>query len=389
MTLIDLVLGLLLIGAAVSGWSAGLIARLSVWLGLIGGLGASYWTVPLALELTEVAGATGRLAVAIVALLATLGAVTFLFTTVGRSLGERLAASSLAPLDRVAGSVVGMVLVAALAWLSLPAAAALPDPLGRQVSGAASSRLLAAVSPAPPDITATLREVIAAGPFPRIIAELEPVRPAGPPPEELAVEPEVVERATASTVRVSARGCGARFDGSGVTVAPGLVVTNAHVVAGSERVELRRPDGVVRPGRVVAFDPVRDLALVSVEDLGQTPLPLGTAAVGDELAVIGYPGGQAQPRVAPARVQQRRTAVGRDIYEVADTEREVLFLSAELRRGDSGAPLVTAAGEVVGVVFAVSPDQPSSAYALDRQELDAILVAPRVTGATGRCLAAP
>ncbi|MFP4148997.1 MAG: MarP family serine protease [Nitriliruptoraceae bacterium] len=389
MTLIDLVLGLLLVAAAVSGWSAGLVARLSVWLGLLGGLGASYWTVPLALELAQVPGAAARLAVALVALVVTLGAVTFVFTTVGRSLGERLAASSLAPLDRVAGSVAGMVLVATLAWLSLPAAAALPDPFGRQVSDAASSRLLAALSPAPPDITATLREVIAAGPFPRIIAELEPVQPAGPPPAQLALAPEVIERATASTVRVSARGCGARFDGSGVALAPGLIVTNAHVVAGSDRVEVRRPDGVVRPGRVVAFDPARDLALVSVEELGQTPLPLGTAAPGDEVAVIGYPGGQAQPRVAPARVQQRRTAVGRDIYEVAETEREVLFLSAELRRGDSGSPLVTTAGEVVGVVFAVSPDQASSAYALDRQELDAILAAPRVTGATGRCLVAP
>jgi hypothetical protein len=67
----------------------------------------------------------------------------------------------------------------------------------------------------------------------------------------------------------------------------------------------------------------------------------------------------------------------------------VLFLSAALRRGDSGGPLIDQEGNVVGIVFAVSPDQPSSAYALDRRELDAILAAPRVTGATGRCLTLP
>jgi S1-C subfamily serine protease len=383
------VLGLLVVGAGVSGWHAGLVTRLGGWLGLVAGLGVSIWTVPLSLVLVADAGPGVRLVVVLAAFALTVLAVTALLHSVGRSLGLRLATTRLAPVDRAAGSLAGTALVVLLAWLVLPAAADLPDPIGRQASDAASARLLAAIAPAPPDVTAAARDLLDGGPLPAIIAELEPVRAAGPPPDDLAVPPEVVTRATASTVRVTARGCGARFDGSGVTIAGGLVVTNAHVVAGSDTVELRRPDGVVRAGRVVAFDPARDLALVSVEDLGQQPLTLGSADPRDEVAVIGYPGGQAEPRVAPARVQQRRTAVGRDIYGSADTERQVLFLSAALRRGDSGAPLVDPEGRVVGIVFAVSPEQPSSAYALDRQEVDAILAAPRVTGATGRCVALP
>jgi S1-C subfamily serine protease len=245
---------------------------------------------------------------------------------------------------------------------------------------------LAEHAPPPPDVSNTVRELIAGSRFPEVIAELGPVRTAGPPPASVAIDDDVLARATAATVRVTARGCGVRYDGSGVTIAGGLVLTNAHVVAGSERVEVRRPDGAVRSGRVVAFDPKRDLALLEIADLEQRPLPLGQARAGDEVAVIGYPGGQPDPRVAAVRVQQRRAALGKDIHQQAETERQVLFLSAALRQGDSGAPVIDDEGHVVGLVFAVSPDRPTSAYALDRTEIDAMLVAPRVTGATGRCL---
>jgi S1-C subfamily serine protease len=383
------VLLLLLVGAGMSGWRAGLVTRLGGWLGLIAGLGVSVWSVPMALILVEDAGPAVRLVVVLTTFALTVIGVTLLVSSVGRSAGQRLATTWLAPVDRAAGALAGVTLVVLLAWFVLPSAAALPDPVGRQASDAASARLLATVAPAPPDVTAAMRDLLDDGPLPAIIAELEPVRAAGPPPDDVVVPPEVVAQATASTVRVTARGCGARFDGSGVTIAGGLVVTNAHVVAGSDTVELRRTDGAVRSGRVVAFDPSRDLALVAVEDLGLPPLTLATAEPRDEVAVIGYPGGQPDPRVAAARVQQRRTAVGRDIYGATDTERQVLFLAAELRRGDSGAPLIDLQGRVVGIVFAVSPEQASSAYALDRREVDAILAAPRVTGATGRCVAMP
>lgn len=380
---------LLLVGAGVSGWHAGLVTRLGGWLGIVAGLGVSVWSVPLALLLVDGAGPAVRLVVVVTTFGLTVIAVTLLLSSVGRSIGQRLATTWLAPLDRAGGSIAAVALVVLFAWVLLPSAASLPDPVGRQASDAASARLLTAVAPTPPDVTAAMRDLVDGGPLPAIIAELEPVRAAGPPPDDVLVPPEVVAQATASTVRVTARGCGARFDGSGVAIAGGLVITNAHVVAGSDTVQLRRTDGAVRSGRVVAFDPARDLALVSVEDLGLPPLPLATADPRDEVAVIGYPGGQLEPRVAAARVQQRRTAVGRDIYGAADTERQVLFLSAELRRGDSGAPLIDQQGRVVGIVFAVSPEQPSSAYALDRREVDAVLAAPRVTGATGRCVALP
>ncbi len=91
------------------------------------------------------------------------------------------------------------------------------------------------------------------------------------------------------------------------------------------------------------------------------------------------------PRAVPATVERERTTVGRDIYGDDRTRRQVLFLAARLRPGDSGAPVVGGGGGVVGVTFAIAPDQPAIAYAVDDDELRAVLSAPRVRG-PGPCI---
>ena len=80
------------------------------------------------------------------------------------------------------------------------------------------------------------------------------------------------------------------------------------------------------------------------------------------------------------------TVVGRDIYGVDGSERAMFFLAAELRSGDSGAPLVDVEGRAVGVVFAVSPDVADAAYALSADEVKAVIAAPQVPGDAGRCI---
>jgi S1-C subfamily serine protease len=196
-----------------------------------------------------------------------------------------------------------------------------------------------------------------------------------------------VSRVTTSTVKVEGEACRRIQEGSGFAAAPDTIVTNAHVVAGTRTSEVLRPDGRTLPATVTTFDPVRDLAVLTVPGLGQPSLGVGSAAVGETDAVFGHPFGQAQVEVSPARVLRRVTADVGDIYDRAATPRQILILESQIDPGDSGAPLVNSAGKVVGVTFAVANLRPSTAFAVAAEEMAPVLARPR-TGAvsTGPCL---
>ncbi|MEQ1786475.1 MAG: trypsin-like peptidase domain-containing protein, partial [Acidimicrobiales bacterium] len=189
-----------------------------------------------------------------------------------------------------------------------------------------------------------------------------------------------------ATVKVQGVACRRIQEGSGFVVAPGLVVTNAHVVAGERETVVQRSDGSEVRAIVVAFDPNRDLAVLRADDLGRPALERSTIEEGGVGAVFGHPGG-GDLRAAPFQVGQQVTATGTDIYDQRATEREVLILASALRPGDSGAALVDPSGRVVGVAFAIAPDRPGVAYALAMEELDAVL-AGNLSGPvdTGPCL---
>lgn len=217
-----------------------------------------------------------------------------------------------------------------------------------------------------------------------LVARLFPV-PAPTPP---GFAPSLVARVTASTVRVSGTACGLRLSGSGFSPAPDTIVTNAHVVAGTTSTQVLRPDGRTLPATVAVFDPVKDLAVLSVPGLGQPSLPLASAVVAENDAVFGHPQGQAAIDVSPARVVRRVTADVGDIYDRPAAPRQILVLSAALEPGDSGAPLVNSAGQVVGVAFAVANLRPTTAYAVAGEELTPVLARPRAGAvSTGPCTA--
>jgi S1-C subfamily serine protease len=139
--------------------------------------------------------------------------------------------------------------------------------------------------------------------------------------------------------------------------------------------------------QVTVFDPSRDLALLAVPGLGQAPLPLANGKVGTTVGVFGHPEGQAPLEISPAAIRQQVNALGPDLYELGMTRRTVYVLAAELAPGDSGGGLVDAGGHVVGVAFAISPDNPGTAYALAASELRSVLEAQREAPAsTGPCL---
>src|SRR5207244_3267774 len=138
---------------------------------------------------------------------------------------------------------------------------------------------------------------------------------------------------------------------------------------------------------VALFDPNRDLAILRVNRLGQVPLPTATGSVGQTGAVLGHPGGVDNLVVSPAMVAQNVTAVGQDLYNSHTTRRDVFVLSSQLRPGDSGGPLVNSSGAVIGVAFAIAPDQSSTSYALTSKALTAVLAQPaNATVSPGPCL---
>lgn len=372
--------------AVATGLRLGFLARAASFLGLAAGVALATLTVPYALSVAGDGQAAVRLFVGLLVLAVTVTVVATLFQALGLRLRRSVADSPLSSLDRGAGAVAGAGLVLALVWFLAPAASVVPGSVARQVRASTVVDAVMNMTPPPPDTVQALRNLVATSRFPEVFADLQPAPDTGPPPEQIPVDAAVVERATASTVNVETDGCGRHFEGSGFTIRPGIVVTNAHVVAGSDSVEVRLPDGSRLPASVVVLDPARDLAILEVDDLRQEPLERDTADVGTVGVVIGYPGGQDTPRVAPVEVRDKRTALGRDIYGRERTEREVLFLAAELRQGDSGSPVIDTDGRVVGVTFAISPDQPTSAFALDRSELDAVLEAERRPGETGPCI---
>ncbi|MBS3941815.1 MAG: MarP family serine protease [Actinobacteria bacterium] len=386
MNLLDVLLVLLVVIAIGGGLRLGLVARAASWIGLAFGVALATWTVPTALSLVEGGEPGLRLFVGLVVLAITVTVVASLFQAVGLRARRTIAASPLSGIDRVLGAVAGALVMTAVLWFLLPAASQVPGEVSRQVRNSTLAATLERTTPDPPDAVRALRSLVDTSRFPEVFADLQPAPVTGPPPEEIPVPQDVVDRATAATVNVEADGCNRRYEGSGFAFAENTVVTNAHVVAGAEQVHVKRPDGERLQATVVVFDPDRDLAILEVAGLGQQPLETAPPEMGADGAVIGYPGGQDTPRVAPTRIDDQRTAIGRDIYGRDRTERDVLFLSSALQQGDSGSPVIDVEGRVNGVVFAISPDNPTAAFALALSELEAVSAAPRTPGETGPCI---
>jgi S1-C subfamily serine protease len=383
-------LDLALIVAAVlvvfGGLRAGLLARAAGWLGLVLGFLLSGRTVPAALELAAQAGLPARSLIAVLTLSLTITLTGIAVQLIAAPLRRVLTIGPLSVVDRALGAAASLAAFTLLAWLLLPTAAAIPGRVSGEVRASSVLTALDATMPDQPDVARTLRTLLGGERFPDVFAALAPTPEPSAPPEVVGIDEAVLARTITGSTGVRVVGCGRTYSGSGFAIDPDHVVTNAHVVAGARELHLHTHDGRRVPATVVVFDKDRDLALLEARGHGLLPLEIGRTRVGDVGAVIGYPGGQDTARVAAARVDRWVTGVGRDVYGRDSTERSLHFLAAELRSGDSGAPVVDIAGRVIGVVFAVSPDVPSVAYALAVEELEGLIAAARTPGDAGRCI---
>ncbi len=370
--------------AALGGWRIGFLARVFSWLGLGAGLYLAVRFLPNIVTFVHLSGSVPRVALAIVVLLA--GA--FVGQAVGLILGGRLHSvlpfGGVRTVDRAVGSLLGVAGVLAAVWLLAPSLAAVPGTLSQLTTGSVIARWVSRATQAeginPPDTLQALRRLVGQGGFPQVFTSFGPSQDTGNPPLHDPLAAAVLAGAERSTVKVVGQACGRLQEGSGFAVAPDLVVTNAHVVAGEPpgQTEVLLPGHLLpKPATVVLYNPDVDLALLSVPGLGQRALPLGSAVSGEKGAVLGHPNGQDPLAVQPAVVADQVTARGEDLYNTRTTTRKVLVLAARLTYGDSGAPLVDRGGEVVGVAFAIAPDRATTAYALSTSELLPLLRQPR------------
>ena len=384
MNLFDLFLVALAVTAGLGGFRLGLVARALSWAGMAIGIIVAARFLPDIIDAVNGPDPTGRLLIAVGILLG--GA--FAGQALGLLLGSKVHLAMPPggrPLDQAGGAIAGVLGVLVGVWLMLPTMAEVPGVMSRQARNSTIARFIAETAPPPPDTLQALRRLVGETQFPRVFTALQPAPDTGPPPAESGLSQATLEAALQSTVKVEGPACGRIQEGSGFVAAPGIVVTNAHVVAGEQRTTLVERSGRVVGATVVHFDPDRDLAVLAADVRGPA-LAITGADEGDVGAVLGHPGG-GPLEVSPFEVRDKVTAVGRDLYDRKQTRREVLVLASDLAPGDSGAALVGPDGTVVGVAFAIAPDRPGTSYALDTSELRAALSAPRQRAAdTGPCL---
>jgi S1-C subfamily serine protease len=388
-------LDLIVVGVAAAagylGYRMGFVRRVTSWAGLALGLLLAVTFVPDIADALRGSPPRTRLlaSLAFVVLAATVAqAIGY---TIGSAVHSRLhrhVGSGVQRGDRLAGAAVGVCGVLVLMWLLIPALASSPGWPARAVRDSAVARAIDGLAPDPPSESETLGRLVGDESFPEVFDTLTSPDAGSPPPGGIpAAAAAAVSR---STVKVEGTACDRIQDGTGFVMGTDLVVTNAHVIAGESRTRVITEDGRRLDTTLLAFDPNRDLAILRAPGLALPALTEGDGQPDMRGALFGHPGGGAL-RESPMRISEQIVARGSDIARTATTEREVFVLAAVTAPGDSGAPVVDESGRVVGVMFAYDISRQTTAYALTRKELDAVLgpvlagTAPPPSG-TGDCL---
>ena len=363
MNLVDVVI-VVLVGAALAwGVATGVLIQMGAYLGLLVGLYVGALVAP---ELATWASSPYWRAVLV---LIGIAAPASLLCAGGAVVGRRLVVLvdriHLEVVDRVLGGLVAAVGMLLVVWLVAGSAAAAQTlGIGPLVQESAIVRALDGQLPPAPEVTARIERLIDPLGLPRVFAGLEPEtgNPVATPAD--ADVAAAAARSAASTVRLRSRGCGGALLGSGFVAAPGLVITNAHVVAGVSDTVIEDAEGS-HPATPVLFDPALDIAVLRARGLAGPPLPLAStdAPRGAPGAVMGYPEGGALT-TTPAAVRATYSALGRDVYGEGLVTRRVDALQATVRPGNSGGPFALPDGSVGGVVFAASVTDPGIGYAL-------------------------
>jgi S1-C subfamily serine protease len=285
----------------------------------------------------------------------------------------------LAVLDGLLGAALSAAVGLGLAWiLGAAALQAGGIDLRTEVQRSAILRELNAVLPPSGPLLNALARF---DPFPRIDGpEVDVARPRG----SIVSDPDV-DAAAPSVVKILGTACGLGVAGSGWVAGDGLVVTNAHVVAGQDDTRvLPEGEGGGLDATAVAFDPRNDLAVLRVPGLRAPALPLvDDVASGTPAAILGFPRNGPYD-VRAGRVGRTRRVISQDAYGDGPVSRRMTSLRGTVRSGNSGGPMVDGRGRVLTTVFAATTRGPRGGYgvpnAVVREALSRARSGPVSTG---------
>jgi S1-C subfamily serine protease len=365
---VDLILIVLIIMFAVNGYRQGFVVGALSFVGFFGGALVGLQLAPLVVE--HIDSAFMRVAISL--------AAVFGLAVGGQALaawaGTRLQSSISTPggrrADNVGGVFVSVVALLLVAWMVAgPLGSSTVPSVNRAVRNSAIINGIDRLMPNQARVFYNgLRDTIASGAFPNVFGDLTPTRARQvSPPDPALVNSKAVALAHGAVVKITgtAPACRRKIEGSGFLFASQHVMTNAHVVAGTQGPVSVQLGGTTRDGRVVFYDPELDLAVINVPGLTGTVLNWAgsDATTGDDAVVVGYPLNGPFTAVS-ARIRDKSEVRGPDIYNSQTVVRQVYSIRSRVVSGNSGGPLLDPNGALLGVIFAAALDDPETGFAL-------------------------
>ena len=358
--------------AAISGWRSGALGSLLSFVGVILGAVAGVLLAPHVVE--HVDGPRSKLFVSLFLILGLVVIGEIAGVVLGRAVRGAIRNRTLRTVDSLIG--VGLQLVAVLlaSWLLASPLTSSDQPnLAAAVRG---SRVLTAVNDVAPDwlkkVPTRLSSLLDSSGLPDVLPSFgrTPIVNVDAPDAALAADPVVAAtRPSVLKIRGVATSCQKVLEGSGFVVAPNRVMSNAHVVAGSETVSVDA-GGTSYDATVVSYDPNADISILDVPGLPSAPLQfdMQEAPSGTDAVVMGYPGG-GEFTATPGRIREIIQLNGPDIYHTTTVTREVYTIRGTVRQGNSGGPLIDRDGKVLGVVFGAAVDDADTGFVLTANEV--------------------
>ncbi len=370
MNLLDWLLVVVVLAYALSGYWQGFVTGAFATAGLLLGGLVGVWLAPFALGDANPSLLVSLGALFIVILAASLGQALLQYA--GARLRDRIRWQPIRAIDAIGGAALSAVAVLLVAWALGVAIAG--SGIGGITPLVRNSAVLGRVDTMLPQSASNLlnafNDVVGTSFFPRYLEPFAPERivKVGPGPERLLTDPDV-EDAAPSVLKIrGTNDCGRGIEGTGFVYAADRLMTNAHVVAGVDDPDVEMGDNTV-PAEVVYYNPDLDVAVLDLETADLPTLAFDrTGEADDGVAILGYP--QDGPYdVQTARIRSEQRLRSPNIYGEGTVIREVFSLRGLVRPGNSGGPIVSSGGDVVGVVFAASVTDKETGYALTAEQV--------------------